>query len=209
MTISYPINFPTVRGIMNITWRAQRADLASTSPVSFAEQIVRHPGQRWQADVVMPPLERAEGEEFAAFLLRLDGRFGTFLLVPPETKTARGSASTTPGTPVVNLGSQTGNSIDIDGLPLSASGYLLNGDTIQLGTGTGTRLHRVINDVNTNSSGEATLDIWPSLRSSPADGAAVVVSGGAGHFRLSSPDMNWSIDGQDLYGLSFAITEVV
>jgi len=207
MAISYPLTFPTVRGIMEITWRAQRADLASESPLSFAEQIIQHPGQRWAADVVMPPMERAEGEEFIAFLLRLDGRAGSFLLIPPESQTSRGSATTTPGTPLVNGASQTGNSLIIDGLPTSVTGYLKAYDTIQLGTGTGTRLHRVINDVDSDSGGNATIDIWPNLRASPANNAAIVVSGGAGHFRLDSPISSWGIDGSDLYHLAFSISE--
>ena len=102
------------------------------------------------------------------------------LLGDPIGATPRGSASSAPGTPVVNGASQTGDTLSIDGLPASATGYLKAGDYIQLGSGTGAQLYKVLDDVDSNASGEADLTIWPDLRSSPADDATVVVSNAKG-----------------------------
>jgi hypothetical protein len=40
--------------------------------------------------------------------------------------------------------------------------------------------------VNSDSSGDATLAIWPSLRETPADGTALQLANPQGLFRLSS-----------------------
>ena len=137
----------------------------------------------FEAEIELPPMTRDEAELWDAFFLKLNGMKGTFLFGDPAGATPRGSASSTPGTPVVMGVSQTGNELTIDGLPLSVNGYLKAGDYIQLGSSSTSKLHKVLDDVNTNGSGEATLTIWPNLRASPADNDPVVVSNAQGPFR--------------------------
>jgi hypothetical protein len=148
-------------------------------------------------------------EPWVAFLLSLKGQYGTFLLNDPNCATPRGSAGSTPGTPVVKGAGQTGDELDIDGLPLSATGYLLAGDYIQLGSGASATLHKVLANVNSNGSGEATLDIWPSLRSSPADNATVTLSSAKGVFRLANNVQQWEINNMSNYGITFDCVEAV
>jgi hypothetical protein len=131
------------------------------------------------------------------------------LLGDPNAATPRGSAATTAGTPVVNGASQTGDELAIDGLPVSATGYLKAGDYIQLGTGTSSQLYKVLDDVDSNASGEATLQIWPDLRSSPADGATVVVANAKGLFQLSTPTTDWAIDNAGFYSMAFGAVETL
>lgn len=64
-------------------------------------------------------------------------------------------------------------------------------DYIQLGTGANSRIYRVLNNINTDASGNATLDIWPRLRRSPTDGDAVIVSNTKGVFRLATNEPYW------------------
>lgn len=156
----------------------------------------------------MPPMTRAEAEEWFSFLVKLNGQYGTFLLGDPHAA-PRGSAASTPGTPVVNGASQVGSTLAVDGLPASATGYLKAGDYIQLGSGATARLHKVLNDVDTNGSGEATLDIWPDLRSSPDDDSAVVVSDAVGNFRLSTNEIGVDINEIELFGITFAAIEAL
>jgi len=127
----------------------------------------------------------------------------------PNNATPQGSASTTPGTPVVLGASQTGDSLNIDGLPTSTTGYLLPGDYIQLGTGATATLYKVLTQVDSNSSGEATLDIWPNIRTAPADNATVVVSNTVGNFRLAGGATEWSINNANAYGLQFDAVGVI
>ena len=205
----YPLTFPTIIGITDISWHAISSDVLTMSPQSFAQQVIDNGGQRFDVDVMLPPLTRAEGNEFVAFALELNGRVGTFLFTPPEGATARGSASSTPGTPVINGASQTGDSVNIDGLPNSATGYLLAGDNINLGTGSGTELYKCVNDVNSDGSGLATVDIWPDLRSAPADGSAVVVANAKGLFRMASPQIEWAVDVRSIYGMALTFMDAL
>jgi len=127
----------------------------------------------------------------------------------PNGATARGTASVTPGTPVVNGSGQTGSSLTVDGLPTSETGYLKAGDYIQLGGGSSATLHKVMQDVDSNASGQAAIELWPYIRTAPADDATVVVSNAVGVFRLAGNQTNWSINNAAFYGISFAAIEAV
>ena len=206
MAITFPLSFPSVTGVMSITWRAVRSDIMTMSPTTFVQQIIRNQGQRWEADITLPPMKRDNAEEFLAFLLQLDGRQGTFLLSPPGSGTARGVAD---GAPVINGASQTGSELAIDGLSVSTTNYLKAGDFFQLGSGSTARLHKVVKDVDSNGAGEATLDIWPNLREAPVDGSTVILSQPAGLFRLDRPIADWSFRDAALYGMAFGIMEAL
>ena len=208
MAITYPLALPTIKGIRAIRLVAKNSVGVNTSPFTFSQQVYKHQGQIWQAEASLPPMTRAEAEEWFSFLVKLNGQYGTFLLGDPHAA-PRGSASSTPGTPVVNGASQVGSTLAIDGLPASATGYLKAGDYIQLGSGATARLHKVLNDADTNGSGEATLDIWPDLRSSPDDDSAVVVSDAVGNFRLSTNEIGVDINEIELFGITFAAIEAL
>lgn len=157
----------------------------------------------WMADINLPRMTRAQAEPWVAALLSLNGREGSFLLGDTANKTARGTAT---GVPLVKGASQTGASLITDGWTAGVTGILKAGDWFQLGAGTTARLYKVLVDANSNGSGEATLDIWPKLRSSPADNAALVVSSPMGRFMLAN-NIDWSVDHAKAYGLSFQAVE--
>lgn len=209
MAISYPLTLPTQTGIASVNLHAINSVAISQSPFTYKQQVVAHTGQRWEAEITLPPMQRADAEVWVAFLLSLKGMRGTFLMGDPNCATPRGSASSTAGTPVVNGADQTGDSLAIDGLPVSATGYLLAGDYIQLGAGSSATLHKVLTNVDSNASGEATLDIWPSIRTAPADDSTVVVASAVGNFRLSTNQSDWSINNASFYGITFPAIEVV
>lgn len=208
MAESYPIALPT-GGIRNIELFAQNAVAMSVSPFTYSQQVYRHQGQSWGANITLPPMLRENAEVWIGFLLRLRGQRGTFLLGDPIGATPRGSAATTPGTPVVNGAGQTGDFLNIDGLPLSTNGYLKAGDYIQLGTGSTARLHKVLEDVNTDGTGAATLNLFPGVRVAPNNGATVTVANCVGNFRLASNETNWSISEASSYGITFSATEAI
>lgn len=209
MAETYPLNFPTHTGVASVTLIAEDVVAVTTSPFTLTQQVVRHAGARWSATISIPPTKRGDADYWNAFLLRLRGKFGTFLLGDPNADTPRGSASASAGTPVVNGAGQTGNELAIDGLPASITGYLKAGDYIQLGSGSSARLYKVLEDVDSNASGEATLNLWPDLRSSPTDGAAVVVSNAKGVFRLNSNEIIWDTNNAGFYSISFSAVEAL
>tara|TARA_R100000278_G_scaffold115010_1_gene93734 strand:+ start:28 stop:654 length:627 start_codon:yes stop_codon:yes gene_type:complete len=208
MAITYPINPPTT-GISGVTLIARDATAATASPFTFAQQVQRNQGSRWEADISLVPMERADAESWITFLMKLYGSYGTFLIGDPNASTPRGSASSAPGTPLVNGASQTGDTLNIDGLPASATGYLKAGDYIQLGSAATSQLYKVLDDADSNASGEASLTIWPDLRSSPADNATVVVSNARGLFRLATSGTDWSISNAGFYSMSFGAVEAL
>lgn len=111
--------------------------------------------------------------------------------------------------PLVNGAGQTGNTLNIDGCSPNTIGWFAPGDYIQLGTGSGTQLYKVLTRVDTNNSGQATLDIWPNLRSSPADNASVVFTNTKGRFRLKDNITQWQINEISSYGITFDCVEAL
>lgn len=208
MAISYPLTFPST-GIAQITMTARNSVAISSSPFTFRQQVQKNVGSRWEATITLPPLLRANADLWIAFLMSLGGQYGTFTMGDPLAATPRGSASTVPGTPVVNGAGQSGSTIAVDGLPASAANYLRAGDYIQLGSGATAQLYKVLEDVTSNASYQANISIWPDLKSSPADNSTVVVQSAVGVFRLSSPETSFNIDTASVYGISFAAVEAL
>jgi hypothetical protein len=158
----------------------------------------------WMADVQLPPMTRANAETWVAALASLNGREGSFLLGDTANTSPRGTAT---GTPLVNGAGQTGYDLATDGWTPNITGILRAGDWLQLGSGSTARLYKVMQDANSNGTGQATLTLWPRLRSSPADNAAITVSSPKGRFMLAMDGAEWSIDEAKIYGLSFTAME--
>ena len=202
MSISYPLSLPTNKGFTNVVITPRSVVGAVISGFTGEQQVQPHPGQLFGMDVEMPPMQRADAEEWITFLLSLNGREGTFLAGDPNAATARGVAT---GTPQVNGASQTGRVLVTDGWTISTTGILLAGDMIQIGA----RLHKNLKDVNSDGGGNATLDIWPALRESPADNASIITANTVGVFRLASSEMPYSIGEAQFYGISFSAIEAL
>lgn len=189
MAITYPLAWPTATGVTQLTITENNVVAVSAAPFSGIEQVQEHPGQWWLAEVSFPPMSRANADVWMAALGSLRGRLGTILIPDISRATARGSASTTPGTPQVNGASQTGNTLAIKTGLGTVTGYLKANDRISLGTGSTRRLHKVMTDVDLVS-GNATIDIWPRLRSSPANSETIYVANASGRFRLMSNQLD-------------------
>jgi hypothetical protein len=209
MAITYPLDLPTSIGMEAISLRSVTAVGMTESPFTFRQQVVRHQGERWEASIKIPPVKSDLADPWVNFLIKLRGQWGIFLMGDPLKVTPSGTASTTPGTPVVNGAGQTGDELSIDGLPVSETGYLLAGDYIQLGTGSSANLYRVLSDVNTNGSGEATLDVFPKVVTATTDNAVVTVSNPRGRFRLAKNVSEWEINSVTTYGIQFEAMGVV
>jgi hypothetical protein len=89
--------------------------------------------------------------------------------------------------PLVKGAAQTGSTLAIDGLPLSTAGLLLPGDWFSVGL----ELKRVTAPLNSDGSGNGTLQFSPPLRASPADNDPVIINQPFGRFILSSSENGW------------------
>lgn len=205
---TYPLTLPTHTGIRSINIRAVNVVAYERSPFTLSGQAQASAGQGWAADVTLPPMKYEDAEQWNAWLLSLRGQFGTFLMGDPVRALARGSARGT-DTVTVNGAGQTGENLNITSDQLSALEYLKAGDYIQLGSGISTTLHKVLVDVDTDASGNATLTLWPHVRTAPSNGATVVVENAKGRWRLASNESEWSVNEASIYGISFSAMEAI
>lgn len=206
MAITYPLSLPA-SGIRSIRIIPRTAVAVSESPFTFQQQAQQHVGQGWAAEVTLPAMNRETAEEWVAFLLKLNGRQGTFLMGDPAGIVARGIAT---GTPLLNgAHNPRVNSLTTDGWTPSQTGILKAGDWIQIGSGASAKLHKNLNDVNSDGLGNATLDIWPALRTSYVDNTALIVSSTKGVFRLANNDMSYDINEAVHYGIGFSCVEAL
>lgn len=115
-----------------------------------------------------------------------------------------------PGPPVVDGSGQSGKSLNIKGLPLSATGVILTGDYFSLGSGATTRLYKSLNDVNSDANGKASIDVFPRLRESPTDDDIVNFINAVGAFRLADNNQGaFELDQALSYGISFSAVEAL
>ena len=205
MTITYPLSLPASNSIASVQMRARSVVGQTISPFTGASQVQEHQGQWWEADVVLRTMERADAEPWIAFLGKLKGRKGTFLFGDPNGKTARGLAG---GTPLVNGASQTGSSLITDGWDINVNA-LKAGDYIGLGTGLTSALHKILADGAADGSGNATFDIWPDLKTSPADDETIVIASAVGLWRIVENSVSYAIDESGFYNIVFAARDAL
>jgi hypothetical protein len=206
MSITYPLQLPSNRQIARVRLTSTDIVAISQSPFSGAQQVYQYTGQFWEADVTLRPMNRDEAEYWISFLLKLNGSFGTFLLGDPNGRTPRGVAT---GSPRVFGANQSGNVLETDGWTANTTGILKAGDYIQLGSSATARLYKVLDDVNSDSSGRASLNIYPKLRSSPSDNALITTQNTVSVFRLNSNQSSWDITEAQIYGINFGAKEVL
>jgi len=206
MAISYPVTFPASIGVSSINIRAKTVVGVSSSPFTGQQQVYKHQGQWWEAEVSLPPMKREEAEQVVSFLIKMNGQYGTFLMGDFLSTAPRGVGT---GTPLVKGASQAGDELVTDGWTLSTTGILKAGDWIQLGSASTSTLHKVLDDVTSDGSGNATLNIFPNLRSSPGDNAVITISSPKGRWRLASNETDYAIDNASIYGMTFACVEAL
>lgn len=205
MAITFPLAFPTGLLPAKVNWAQQSNVGVGQSLWTYQQQTQANVGQMWQGTVTMASMTPAQAANFRGWLSCLNGREGTFLIGDPALVVPLGSAAVTPGTPVVDGAGQTGQTLNVKTLPLSATGYLLRGSYLQIGN----RLYNLREDVNTDGAGKAALSIWPRLRESPANGAAITLNNCVGTFRLASNNMPADIDSPYWYAYTFGIGEAL
>lgn len=196
---TFPLAFPTHTRLKSAVMRLRKVVGVNTSPGSLVQQTYEWPGERWEAELTLPLMTRANAEIWHAWLGSLRGPVGSFLLPPPGGATPRGSAAATPGAPQVD-GNQAARlrTLAIKTGLGTVSGYLKAGDWIALGSGSTRRLHKVLADASLTT-GQVTLDIEPALREAVVNNATVAVASATGKFMLTSSAPDLAIDTASRY----------
>lgn len=217
MSIVYPLAMPTVTGLARISLRALNATLVSRSPFTFKEQVQTFGAQRWEADISLPPMKRAAAETWIAWLMSLKGQRGTFYLGDPTGVSPRGTATISDAPTIFNDGVTyipANDTIWLKGCPTSQSAFLKAGDYVQLGDSSDGRqhLHKVLQDVPTDTNGYGKAYIWPNIRRAAhkVDSYNLVKFYNAkGIFRLVDNAVSWDINNAQTYGLNFSAIESI
>lgn len=200
------VALPTSPGLRAVEFTDFDAVSIVASPYTGQTQAQTWPGgDYWTGTATLPPLAQDDADNWIAFLRELRGQANAFQLGYTPKATPRGTPS---GTPVINNSLNGGNlpmsqALGTSGWTASTNNLLLPGDYIQIGY----RLHMVLDPVDSDSSGDATLAIWPSLRETPTNSGTVITSNTVGLWRLSTNQRKWSYDVDQLAAISFQIQE--
>jgi hypothetical protein len=177
-----------------------------SSPLSNNTQVLELTGARWTATYSVANKTAANAGPWISFLTKLRGQANSFYGYDPQRAVAYGNAG---GTPLVKGASQTGNSIITDGWTSSVTNILKAGDMIAFDTTDGRELKMVTADVNSDGSGNATIAIEPSIRTSPSNDATIIVSIPSCVMRLADDSQaKWTVNELGLYEIKFSGIEV-
>lgn len=150
---------------------------------------------RWEADVVLKPLNNQDALAVQAFFVKLSGRKEVFEL--PMVHSYNANHYTWIGGVTVNgnqsLGSNTFNITTTIAIP---AGRMLSIDG------------RCYMNTSTSGIGDVALDIVPPLRNDVIDNRTVYFNP-AGVFRLTSDEVAWGISNDLKYGFSFTCVEAI
>lgn len=176
--------FPTTVGIQSMTMRLRSAVAVSESPFSYDQQTYQHQGVRWEAEITLPPMTRAQAKEYEAFFASLRGMANTFTLANPlHTATAAGGITGSIGDTTINH---------------TISGAVA-GDYFEVND----RLY-IITEVTSGSS----MKIMPPLRDNCSNNTTDFTLP-VGTWRLATNEIDWSINAASIYGFSFACIEAL
>lgn len=194
MAITYPLNPPTISRYASVVISPVDAIAADVSPFSFEQSLQDWGGEKWQAEIQLPTMNEECSSRWEAFLTALKGRYGTFLLGDPSRTLPRGDAI------FMTVSGTAGAS----SVTVSLRGSMLAGDMFQLGSGSTSRMYKVLQ----NRTGDGTLEIWPSLRAD-ASGATAILSNPRGVFRLAENTRTWAISNNRWRRIAFTAEEAI
>lgn len=176
--------FPDV-GIRNMTMRLRSATAISTSPFTYDQQTFQHQGVRWEAEVTLPPLTRADAKQVEAFFASLRGQGQTFTMGNPLHN-------------VTAVGTITSGSRNTTSVTGSVAGAVA-GDYFEVNGAL-----YIITEI-----AESTFDIMPPLRTAISTTTSLDFTLPKTSWRLASNEIEWSINEASLYGFTFACVEAI
>jgi len=161
------LSWPTVTiDPARVEWTLVAVTQIHESPLTGSVQTQELPGAYWQCVVDYSNAWGDNARRLWAFVAAMRGRAGRVNVPAFGRETPSGVGG---GSPAVNGAGQLGNTLAIDGAPLSTTGWLLAGDMFSVGGS----LHMLTADADTDGSGTATLTFAPALRAAPSDGGAI------------------------------------
>ncbi|MFA5989679.1 MAG: hypothetical protein WC803_08750 [Sphingomonas sp.] len=195
-----PVLLPSTPGTARIV--PQLVDFGSivTPPLGGEQQRLNRLGNRWALTVQLPPMKiEPAGREWAAALN--EGVTEGVVFAFPQVDFDVG----TPGATLVNGGSQTGSTINLDGF--SANYPIRKGQFFSVIIGGRRFLYQSRADIAATAGGTVALAITPMIRKSPADNAVCEFAAPMIEGFLQGQGNQWTVDLARTVGLEFTIFE--
>lgn len=146
--------FPTA-GFTTVNWQSNTVSRVTTS-VSGITKRLKTGAQYWSFSLKSPALSRTDFMSLYSFIVKQDGQFSSFTVVPPVISTTRGTAS---GIVTVTANTSPGVlTCNVDGV---ATGTLKKGDLIKFSNHD--KVYMLTEDVNLDGSSVNELTFYPNL----------------------------------------------
>lgn len=204
---TYPLTVPSSPYYSKSTWSLQRKTALSVSPFSGVQQIYEYDYALWTATLTLPSMKRVDAANWQAFILKLHGRKGTFLLGDPDARLPRGNIS---GGVTLGANASVGDyTITLSTAQTSQVNVFRAGDYIQLGSAGTSKLYMIVDNATSDGSGNVDVNIEPPIKTAGTSGDTVVYNNPKGLFRMVSPETDWDADDVGKYGISFAVMEAL
>ncbi len=197
---TFPITAPTA-DYRSAEFGIERVVGVTGSPFTLRQQVYAHPGAAWTGKVTLVPMTGETAHAWGAFLDRLAGMSGSFLMAPPDRTTPEGTQ--TSNFTVASSAALRATSISVSGMGAAAT--LKAGDRIEIGN----IIYEQVVDVTADGSGLATLTIEPPLKVALAGSETIQTTSMLGEFRLTSNNVRPTRNPNGAYSLSFAFREVL
>lgn len=175
----------TVARAVEMSWQMEATHGRSESPFTGHSYAVAGFMERWRFSARFKNLSRADSAEAQAFFLQMEAGLHSFRM----RDVSHPNLGVATGTPVLD-GDHAARSrtVSITGATADVTNWLRAGDWIQIGN----QFSKVIQDVDTDGSGNADVHIWPFLWEAHTDGAAVEAADPKGIFHLVGDRGQWT-----------------
>lgn len=184
MPITYPLLHPTDPGFQEFVWEPDSAVAVQSNEFNFKSRAYAWQGARRRARVKVAPMtEIAQARDWQTFVLKLNGREGTFLMQDPLHSEHHGSFDLNDVYVPRVFGTQTpgGFALETDGWEPSMVNVVVKGDYIAIDY----RLYMVLSDSSASTAGEAGIEVWPKITAEVLDNTEIFVGEQAwGKFRM-------------------------
>lgn len=203
---TYPVDVP-IDFIDEI--EVEKVDVASLQVATFTgrDRPQEFEGDYWRMEMRYSNIGPEEGREMSAFIASLRGPIGTFVIPFPGYGSPRGAAATNLSSPLVNGAGQAGNRVlNVKNAPISLTSWLLPGDIMQVGPETRPHWHEVLEAVDTDENGLASVPIWPAVRNDAAANDPITLENPLCLMRMTS-SVKYPIRPPVLYGFTITARE--
>lgn len=191
------ITIPSTPKPQTMNWKLVMPAQNNISQWTGARQVLVSGRGWWECQITYPPIVgSANFRAWASFIAKMQGPVNDVQIAVDPT-----AQSALPNAMLVNGASQTGRTLNVDGMPYSST-ILYAGQYVTVGN----QLLQLTADVTTNGTGQAALSFEPPLRASPADNATVEYKNPYCLMYLVD-DPSRSIEPGYVYAISFNLRE--